>query len=62
MGKSRFFDPPLARNFPSPVSTFVVYAVVKINKDRESKLMATLKPDPTFYPSPRMAMKAPPET
>jgi len=24
--------------------------------------MATLKPDPTFYPSPRMAMKAPPET
>ena len=23
--------------------------------------MATLKPDPTFYPSPRMAMKAPPE-
>lgn len=24
--------------------------------------MATLKPDPTFYPSPRMAMKAPPES
>ena len=24
--------------------------------------MATLRPDPTFYPSPRMAMKAPPET
>lgn len=24
--------------------------------------MATLKPDPTFYPSPRMAMKAPAET
>jgi len=23
--------------------------------------MATLRPDPTFYPSPRMAMKAPPE-
>ncbi|MGI9510167.1 MAG: selenium-binding protein SBP56-related protein, partial [Geminicoccaceae bacterium] len=24
--------------------------------------MATLRPDPTFYPSPRMAMKAPAET
>ena len=24
--------------------------------------MATWKPDPSFYPSPRMAMKAPPET
>jgi methanethiol oxidase len=24
--------------------------------------MATWKPDPTFYPSPRMAMKAPAET
>jgi hypothetical protein len=24
--------------------------------------MATWTPDPTFYPSPRMAMKAPPET
>ncbi len=24
--------------------------------------MATWRPDPTFYPSPRMAMKAPPET
>ena len=24
--------------------------------------MATLRPDPTFYPSPRMAMKAPPES
>jgi hypothetical protein len=23
--------------------------------------MATLRPDPTFYPSPRQAMKAPPE-
>src|SRR5262245_66373339 len=23
--------------------------------------MATFRPDPTFYPSPRMAMKAPPE-
>src|SRR3712207_8090933 len=23
--------------------------------------MATLKPDPTYYPSPRMAMQAPPE-
>ena len=24
--------------------------------------MATWTPDPSFYPSPRMAMKAPPET
>ena len=24
--------------------------------------MATLRPDPTFYPSPRTAMQAPPET
>ncbi len=23
--------------------------------------MATLKPDPTYYPSPKMAMQAPPE-
>src|SRR5829696_6702563 len=29
---------------------------------KEEPLMTTLRPDPTFYPSPRTAMQAPPET
>jgi selenium-binding protein 1 len=29
---------------------------------QEGTAMATWRPDPTFYPSPRMAMKAPAET
>jgi len=32
-----------------------------INPAWEDSSMATWTPDPTFYPSPRMAMKAPPE-
>jgi selenium-binding protein 1 len=30
--------------------------------DREERLVARLTPDPTFYPSPRHAAEAPPET
>src|SRR4029434_7438904 len=33
-----------------------------INTEWEHDTMATWIPDPTFYPSPRMAMKAPQET
>ena len=33
----------------------------QLTNRREEPLVATLRPDPTFYPSPRTAMQAPPE-
>ena len=33
-----------------------------INYYQGVPIMSRLKPDPTFYPSPKMAMEAPPET
>ena len=41
-----------------PARPFVIEPVTK----RKEASMALWKPDPTFYPSPRMAMQAPPET
>jgi selenium-binding protein 1 len=32
-----------------------------IDEQRQGEDMPLLKPDPTFYPSPKMAMQAPPE-
>ena|SRR5207237_2817576 len=34
---------------------------MKLTSEGERTFMALLKPDPTFYPSPRLAMQAPPE-
>ena len=34
---------------------------VTLNKTKEISTMSMLRPDPTFYPSPKMAMQAPPE-
>ena len=50
-----------ARSSPSGTLGFQSFRSTR-SKPTRSAPMATWTPDPTFYPSPRMAMKAPPET
>src|SRR5439155_20483975 len=45
-----------------PLETGSLERCAGINTEGEHGTMATWTPDPTFYPSPRMAMKAPHET